>query len=87
VDVCSEEDRIESIRVRLDLRNITRERIAKLVELARKTGCYFLEGRTFQVVPAQEQALLESIRISLSATFVADPRGFIDRLSREGRNP
>ena len=77
------EDRIQSIRARLDLRDITRERIGKLVTLARQAGCCFLDGRTFEIVRAEEEMLLESIRRSRSAKFVADPSGFLQSQSRE----
>lgn len=83
IDIWYEGDRIDSIRVRLDLRDITRERIGCLVNLARKAGCCFLEAERLGVVPADDDALLESIGASGSARFVADPRGFLERLSRE----
>lgn len=83
VDIWYEGERIDSIRVRLDLRHLTRDRIARVVEIARHIGCCFLEGRTFQVIPATEEALLASIRNSRPAKFVADPHGFLTSLARD----
>jgi hypothetical protein len=82
VDLFVEDGRVVEVRVRLDLRDVTIERVQRLVRFAQMLRCCFVEGRKGEVVPAREDALLQSIRESLSAQFVTDPRGFFDRLSQ-----
>lgn len=83
IDINYGGERIDIIRARLDLRDVTIERIANLVRLAREIDCCFLEGRTFAVISADEDALVESIRASRPARFVRDPHGFLKNLSRD----
>jgi hypothetical protein len=73
---------VTEIRARLDLRDPTIERVRKLLRFAQALQCCFVEGRTGQVFPATEEALVNSIRASRSAAFVADPQGFLKRLSQ-----
>jgi len=86
-DVCMsyEDGRIHSVRIRLDLRNLERDRLAFVVELARRADCCFLEGRSFEVIAANEESLLESIRKSRPAQFLKDPEGFLRELGRNAQ--
>jgi hypothetical protein len=83
IDVYFEGERVCEIRARLDLRDITRDRVVRLAALARRLKCCFLEGRTLEVVPATEEKLLASIAQSASAKFVRDPRGYLEGLGRD----
>lgn len=69
------------IRVRLDLRGLTIERVGKLLHFAQALQCCFIEGRKLEVFAATEQALFNSIRTSRPAALVADPHGFLKGLS------
>lgn len=84
VDVWYEKDQVTEIRVRLDLRNITTERIAKLLELTQNLKCIFVDACTGDVALATKEALLDSIRRSHSAKFVTDPHRYLESLG-DGR--
>lgn len=81
-EVWYEEGRIGHVRLRIDLREVTRDVVRRVLGIARAAGCRFLEARTFELVAATEDALLDSIRRSRPARFVQDPRGFFDDLAQ-----
>ena len=83
LDLFTEDGKAIEIRARLDLRDLTIERVRKLLRFAQALQCCFIEGRKGEVFAATEEALLNSIRTSRSAAFVVDPHGFLERLSQE----
>ena len=83
LDLFTEDGKVIEVRARLDLRDLTIERVRKLLRLAQTLECCFVEGRKGEVFAATEEALLDSIRTSRSAAFVVDPHGFLKRLSQE----
>jgi hypothetical protein len=71
------------IRARLNLRDLTIERVRNLLRFAQALRCCFLEARKREVVTATVDALIESIRTSRSSAFVVDPHGFLRHLFRD----
>jgi hypothetical protein len=78
----AEGEEVVEVRARLDLRDLTIERVRKLLRFTEALKCCFVEGRKGEVFAATEEALLNSIRTSRSAAFVVDPHGFLERLSQ-----
>lgn len=83
LDLLTHDGKVIEIRARLDLRNLTIERVRKLVSLGQALQCCFVEGRKGEAFAATEEALLDSIRRSPPAAFVVDPHGFFERLSQD----
>ena len=84
VQAVFEQGRFRQICARLDLRDITKERIARLLTLAQQLNCFLVEARTLEPVPATEEAIVASISKSAPAAFVRDPQGFL--LAAKSRN-
>ena len=86
LNLFTEDGKALEIRARLDLRNLTINRVRKLLRFTRALQCCFVEGRKGQVFAATEDALVNSIRTSRSASFVRDPRDFLEDLSQASAN-
>ena len=84
VDVWYKEDRIASVRIRLDLRARIQEMLRQVVALSIKADCVFWDPRTLKVFPAEEIALIENIRTSRPANFIKNPTRFLELLDNNG---
>jgi hypothetical protein len=76
-----EDGRVDGVRVRIDMRAIDSAFLAGVVHLAQYCECllYTPEGRLLEPDVA---ALAREAAQSSASKFVADPRGFLDELSR-----
>jgi hypothetical protein len=83
INIWYEDGRVCDVRIRIDLRNATAALVQQVAALGKDLECSFFEVSSKQVVPADEAALIDSIRHSRPARFVADPRGFLESLARE----
>lgn len=80
IDVWREGDRIDSIRVRIDARQIDLQSLREIVGLARHSDAAFLRHDGL-FVPATNEALTSAIDTSAAARFVDDPDAFIRRIA------
>lgn len=78
-----EDGELREARVRIDLKEVTRADITRIVKLAFETGCHFLDVETQRVLPRDDAALLTAIQLSPSAKFVRHPRGFLESISNK----
>jgi hypothetical protein len=74
---------LEGIEFRVDVRNVDRELIAKMTQLARKLDCQLYVMETQQIVTPDVNCFLPHLMKSKAVEFACDPRGFIERLARE----
>ena len=72
------------VNARFDLRTISREVAAAVLDFARELGCWFVtEDR--RVVAAEFGDLSAAIRASKACKFSEDPNAFLDELGRSQR--
>lgn len=83
INVWYEDGRVREVRVRIDLRSAAPSLVREVAGLGKELGCSFFDVDSGETVPADEAALLDSIRRSRPARFVTDPRGFLDSLARD----
>ena len=81
-DVCVsfENNMVESIRLRIDLRCDFREIMAKFVAAARELECYFLFYSQRKIVEPNMFLLREAIANSRAMKFVSNPKTFLQNL-------
>lgn len=83
ISICfdSKTDKVDELSCRLDLRQIDKNFVDKVFSIATQFDCLLMDcrGRLFQPTV---KALVESIRLSNANRFVADPRQFLDDLSK-----
>ena len=74
---------LEGIGIRVDVRNIDRESIASMTQLAAKLDCQIYVMETQQIVIPDVDSFLPHLARSKAVEFARDPKGFIERLARE----
>ena len=74
-------NKVEEVGCRLDLRKIDKGFVSKLLSLATRYDCLFMDrqGRLYE--PTLEN-LVDAIRLSNANRFVEDPRQFLEDLSQ-----
>jgi len=82
ISVWNEEDVIESIGFRLDLRKDFRDIAKQLMTAAEALGCYFFIPGQKVIFKPDMVALIQYIRQSNAAKFVTDPHGYLDEVSK-----
>ena len=80
VDVWQDGNRIDSIRVRVDARQIDLQSLREIVSLAVSIDAAFLRHDGL-LVPATTEALTTAVDTSAAARFVDDPEAFIRRIA------
>lgn len=80
IDVWREGNRVDSIRVRIDARQIDLQSLREIVGLARYCDAAFLRHDGL-FVPATDETLTSAIDTSAAARFVDDPEAFIRRIA------
>ena len=80
IDVWREANRIDSIRVRIDARQIELDSLREIVRLAVYCDAAFLRHDGL-FIPADDQALTSAVDTSAAARFVNDPSAFIRRIA------
>jgi len=83
INIWYENGRVRNVRIRIDLRSASPSLVGRVASLGREMDCSFFEVSNKAVVPADEAALVNSIKHSRPARFASDPRGFMDSLARE----
>jgi hypothetical protein len=82
ISVCfdSRTNKVQELSCRLDLRDIDRDFIDKVLSIATKFDCLLMDrqGRFFEPTI---KALAETIQLSNARRFVTDPRQFLEDLS------
>lgn len=73
---------VEGIGIRVDVRNIDRESIAKMIQLASKLNCQFYVMETQHIVTPNVDSFLPQLAKSKAVEFARDPKVFIERLAR-----
>jgi hypothetical protein len=72
------------VNARFDLRTVSREIAAAVLDFARELGCWFVtEDR--RVIAAEFSDLSAAIRTSKAYTFLENPNAFLDELGRSQR--
>ena len=74
---------LEGIGIRVDVRNIARESIATMTQLAAKLNCQIYVMETQQIVTPDVDSFLPHLARSRAVEFARDPKGFIERLARK----
>lgn len=74
---------LKGIGIRVDVRNIDRESIATMTQLAAKLNCQIYVMETQQIVSPDVDSFLPHLVRSKAVEFARDPKGFIERLARE----
>lgn len=78
IQVWLENDNVDSIKIRLDLRDDIEDLKMKIVDLARQLGCYFLFPDLKKIEEPDITALNEAILNSSAKKFVNDPEKFLN---------
>lgn len=80
IDVWRDANRVDSIRVRIDARQIDLQSLREIVSLALHSNAAFLRYDGL-FVPATNEALTSAIDTSAAARFVDDPDAFMRRIA------
>lgn len=79
IDVWREGPRVDSIRIRVDARELRQDWLHGIVGLAVYCGSVFLRHDGL-FVPANDDALTSAVDTSAAARFVTDPGAFFQRI-------
>lgn len=82
LQVCYEGTAVESVQVRIDTRNPTLDLCLKIVRLARAMDCYLFLPEYRSIISADEASLSNAICKSTAARYSANPRAFLESLTR-----
>lgn len=74
---------LEGIGIRVDVRNIDLESIAKMTRLAAKLDCQIYVMETKRIVTPDVDSFLPHLVKSKAVEFARDPKGVIERLAHE----
>lgn len=77
------DERLEGIGIRVDVRNMDRESIAKMTQVVAKLNCSLFVMETQQIVAPNAESFMPHLAKSSAMEFVRDPKGFIERVARE----
>jgi hypothetical protein len=83
VEACLADGHLEGIGVRMDVRNINRESIARVARLAAELECHLYVVETQEIVAPDVDSLVQHLAKSRAAECARDPRAFIERFARE----
>jgi hypothetical protein len=83
IQVWYENGRIESIDVRLDLREDISSLLSKVVELAKRLKCYLFIPGAKSIIEPNVFELKKAANESNAAKFVEDPEGFLRNVENE----
>ncbi len=83
IDVWLEQDRVQSIEVRVDCRKANPPLIGRLLSLAHRWDCSFVEKRYLKVLPLTVPAFVKAVADSPSCRFMEDPAHWLPKLAAE----
>lgn len=85
IDVWIEQDRVDSIGVRIDCRDVSEPFIRGLLRMAQDWSCSLVDKRYLKVLPATFRELVAAIADSPSCRFIEDPGHWLPKLAAEVR--
>ncbi len=74
---------LEGIGIRVDVRNIDHESIAKLTQLVARLDCQIYVMENQQIVAPDADSFMPHLAKSKAVEFVRDPKGFIERVAQK----
>ena len=80
--VIMQENNIESIRIRFDLRNSIDDLKNKIIKLAKKLNCNFFLPGSGKIIDPNTEELNKSILSSSTIKFINNPKEFLDNLKK-----
>jgi hypothetical protein len=83
IGVWLEQDRVESIEVRIDCRKANPPLIARLLSLAHRWDCSLVEKRYLKVLPLTAPEFVKAVADSPSCRFMEDPAHWLPKLAAE----
>lgn len=76
-------DRVDELRVRIDVRTLDVSFINEIVELFQRNNCLFvLIEDELRVIEPRTALLIQEIKGSIAFQFVSDPNGYLKKLAR-----
>jgi hypothetical protein len=83
IGVWLEQDRVESIEVRIDCRKANSPLIGRLLSLAHRWDCSLVEKRYLKVLPLTAPEFVNAVADSPSCRFMEDPAHWLPKLAAE----
>ena len=83
VEACISDDKLEGIGIRVDVRNVDGDSIARMTQLAAELDCQIYVMENQQIVTPDVNSFLPHLAKSKAVEFARDSKGFFERLARE----
>ncbi len=83
IQVCFENEKINSIHIRLDLNQNLNEIIVKVVKAAKNLNCSLFFPEFKLIAKANEFELKNAIKLSNAEKFVRNPQEFLNEISKK----